>query len=103
MVVLGTVFLRFRGALVPISLHQFSELWQRQAWGQSGHHIVNFSAWCSGIYKTAHRIWLRILSIAFEKELKILGLISHMLNDYIIVIWSPLTVFLCFSISHFSD
>ena len=24
------------------------------------------------IYKTAHRIWLRILSIALEKELKVL-------------------------------
>ena len=34
--------------------------------------IVNFSTWYSGIYKTAHRIWLRILSIAFEKELKVL-------------------------------
>jgi len=26
-----------------------------------------------------------------------------MLNDYIIIIWSPLTVFLCFICSHFSD
>ena len=30
------------------------------------------SCWCSGIYKTAHRIRLR-LSIVLEKELKILG------------------------------
>ena len=85
-VVLGTVNLQFWGALAPILHGQFSELWQHTSRVQSGHHLVNFSSWCSGIYKTAHRIWLRILSIAFEKELKILGLISHMLNDYIIII-----------------
>ena len=37
---------------------------------QSGPHVVNFSTWCVGIYKTAHRVWLRILSTALEKELK---------------------------------
>ena len=26
-----------------------------------------------------------------------------MLDDYIVIIWSPLTVFLCFCVSHFSD
>jgi len=29
-------------------------------------------AWSFSIYKTAHRIWLRILSIVLEKELKVL-------------------------------
>ena len=38
----------------------------------SGHHVVNFSTWGFGIYKTAHRTWLRILSTALEKELKVL-------------------------------
>ena len=33
--------------------------------------IVNLSTWCFGIYKTAHRIWLRILSTTLEKELKV--------------------------------
>ena len=70
LIVLGTVKLSFQGPLVSISL-QFSELWQLMSWVQSGHHEVNFT-WCFGICKTAHRIWLRILSIALEKELKVL-------------------------------
>ena len=46
------------------------------------------------IYKTVHRIRLRILSLALEKELKILDYAY----DYIISICFPLTVFLCFCI-----
>lgn len=44
------------------------------AWVQSGHHIVNFFHLVGGfsIYKTAHRTWLRICSIALEKGLKAL-------------------------------
>ena len=42
------------------------------SWVQSGHHVVNFFTWCVSIYKTAYRIWLRILSIALEKEVKAL-------------------------------
>ena len=38
-------------------------------WVQSGHHVVNLFTLVFSIYKTAHRIWLRILSIALEKEL----------------------------------
>ena len=34
--------------------------------------VTNFSSWCFGIYKTAHRTWLRMLSIALEKELEVL-------------------------------
>ena len=33
--------------------------------------IVNFSTWHFSIYKTAHRIWLGILSVALEEELKV--------------------------------
>ena len=33
------------------------------SWVQSGHHVLNFPTWCFNIYKTACRIWLRILSI----------------------------------------
>ena len=47
----------------------------------------------------ARRIWLRIWSVALEKELKSLTL----LNEYIIIIYSPYTLFLCLSIPHFSD
>ena len=44
----------------------------------SGHHVVNFSPGGGfSIYKTAHRIWLRILSIALEKKLKV----PDMFND----------------------
>ena len=70
LVVLGSVNLQFRGALVPISLWPILRTVAAEV--QSGHHAVNFSTWCFGIYKTAYRIWLRILSTALEKELKVL-------------------------------
>ena len=73
LVVLRTVNLQFCCVLVPISLRSILKLWQLKSWVQSGHHVVNFSTWCFGIYKTVHRIWLRILSIAFEKKLKTLS------------------------------
>ena len=69
LIVLGTINLQFQGPFVPISLGSVFKLWQLTSWVQSGHHVVNFSTWCFGIYKTSHRIWLRILSIALEKEL----------------------------------
>ena len=47
----------------------------------SGHLALNFSTWCFGIYETAHRIWLKMLSIALEKERKFLT----MLNDDTVV------------------
>ena len=73
LVVLGTVNLYFQCELVPIFFYsQFLELWQLTSWVQSDRLLVNFSTWCCGIYKTACRRWLRILSIALEKELKIL-------------------------------
>ena len=56
----------------PFLCSQFSELWQLMSWVQSGHHVANFT-WCFSISKTAHWIWLRILSTALEKELKVLG------------------------------
>ena len=65
----------FRVYLLPFLCGQFTELWQLMSWLQSGHHASNFSTWCFSIYKTAHRTWLRILSVlsvALEKELKIL-------------------------------
>ena len=68
----STVTLQFQGPLVPFLCGPFSELWQLKFWVPSGPHVANFSTWGFGIYKTAHRIWLRILSIALEKELNIL-------------------------------
>ena len=74
------------------------------SWLQCRHHVVNLSTWCFSIYQTAHRIWLRILSIALVKELKVL---LTVLNEYIIIIWFPLTVFFWFPLFlhffHFSD
>ena len=72
LVVLRTVNLQFCCVLVPISLRSVLKLWQLKSWVQSGHHVVNFSTWCFGIYKAAHRIWFRILSIALEKKLNVL-------------------------------
>ena len=42
------------------------------SWLQSGHHVVNFPGGGFSVYKTARRIWLRVLSIALEEELKVL-------------------------------
>ena len=42
----------------------------------SGHHVVHFSTWGFSIYKTAHRTWFRISSIAVEKKLKVLDYAS---------------------------
>ena len=51
--------------LFPFLWSQFSGLWQLMSWVQLGHCVVNVS-----VCKTAHRLWLRVLSIALEKELK---------------------------------
>ena len=38
------------------------------------------------IYKTAHRIWLRVLSIALEKKLKVLDFANRLINyDYFVL------------------
>lgn len=44
---------------------------------QSGRHIVNFlPGGAFSNYKTAERIWLRILSVPVEEELKVLDLLD---------------------------
>ena len=82
LVVLGTVNLQFWGLCVPISLWSVLRTVAVPVLGPPGHLVVTFSAWCPGIYTTAHRIWLRILPRALEKGLKVLTV----LNDYIIII-----------------
>ena len=84
------------GCTYSIFLGPFSELWQLTSWVQSDHQVVNFSTWYFGVYKTAHRMWLRILSITLEKELKSS---LTVLNSCVIIIQSPLALFLCFHIS----
>ena len=70
---LGTINLQFQGLFVSISLRPFLRI---MSWIQSGHPVVNFSTWGYSVYKTTHRIWLRVLSIALEKKLKVLDCAS---------------------------
>lgn len=71
--VLSTVSLQFQHRFVSSFWGQFSERWQLISWlHKSGHHGVNFLHLLLSIYETAHRIWLTVLSIALEKELKVL-------------------------------
>ena len=72
---LDTVHRQFRVRLFPFVCGRFSELRQLVSWVRCGYRVLNFSAWCSGIYKTAHEMWLRILSTALEKELKVLTIL----------------------------
>ena len=68
--------------LFPLLCGQFSELWQFMSWVQSDHQVVNVSTWYFDIYETAHRMWLRILSISRRKNWRSLT----MLNAYISII-----------------
>ena len=73
LVVLGAVFQSWVH-LFPILCDQFSELWQLKSWVQFGHHVpgdqlLQLVFW---YYKAAYRIWLKMLSIAHEKELEVL-------------------------------
>ena len=74
--VLGTVTLQFQGPFVPVSLQPNLGTAAAHVLGIVGCQVVNFSTWCFCIYKRVHRIWLRILSIALEKELKVLDYAS---------------------------
>ena len=64
--------------MFPFLCGQVSELWQLMSWIQSGHPVVNFPTWSTD--KTAHKIWLRILSIALEKELEVLPWLCLMIT-----------------------
>ena len=72
-VALGAVNLLFQGQFVSTPLRPILELWQLILWVQPGHHVVNFFHLVGFRYpQTTHRLWLRILFIALEKELKVL-------------------------------
>ena len=63
------------------------------------------SPWCFGIYKTAPTVWLRILSIAPEKELKVLDC-AWWLHYYYLVSFDCFPLLLHFSflrLNIFSD
>ena len=66
------VKLQFQSPFVPISLRSVLGIVAAHVLGTVWPCVVNFSTWGFCIYKRAHRIWLRILPIALEKELKVL-------------------------------
>ena len=73
LIVSSTVSLQFLGWFVPISLRPVlgivAAYVMATVWSSCVNffHLVGFS-----IYKTAHRTWLRICSIALEEDLKVL-------------------------------
>ena len=67
MAVLDTANLHSQDPFIPISLQPVLGMVAAYVLVQSDHHVVNFPTWYFGVYKTAHRIWLRILPTALEK------------------------------------
>ena len=67
------------------------------SWLQSGHHAINFFHLVRGfsIYKTAPRVWLGILSLALEEELKVLDF-AYGLNYYCFVLFDCFALLLHF-------
>ena len=92
LIVLGTVNLQVRGLFVPISLRSLLGIVAAYVLGTVWSSYSYFSTWFFGIYKTTHRIFPSMLSVDLEKEQKTL----NMLNDYIIIIQSPLTPVQCY-------
>ena len=63
---------QFHSRLFPISLQSALGLWQLihthiWSWLQFCHYVVTYSS-CFSICKTAHREWLRILSVALRRN-----------------------------------
>ena len=76
LIVLGTVSLQFQDGFVPISLRPVLRIVaayvMAKAWSSCSSLLPPGGGF--SVSKTAHRIWLRILSIALEEELKVLDL-----------------------------
>ena len=64
------------------------------SWLQPGHSLLPPGGGLS-IYKIAHRIWLQILSIALEKELKVLDF-AYCLIYYCFVLFDYFSLLLHF-------
>ena len=95
----------------PVSLGRLQNSWSSGPWSSCSHFLearsqnrgslchgsslvimsLTSSPWCCSIY----RAWLRILSVALEEALKTLTLLA----DYTAIIWSALTLSLCFCMS----
>ena len=72
LVVSGTVTPQFQGPFPPISLWPVPRIVAACVLGTVWSSAVNSSTWGFSICKTAHRMCLRIPSIALEKELRVL-------------------------------
>ena len=74
LIVSSTVNLQFHGRFVSISLRSVLRTWQLTSWLQPGHRAVTSLLPGGGfsVCRAAHRVWLWMLSIAFEKELNVL-------------------------------
>ena len=90
LVVLGTVNHHFQGALVPISLPSILGIVAAQVLGTVW-VIMSLTFPPGGL---VHRKWLRILSTALEKELKVLGLIITLLLFSLLRLFSFVSPFL---------
>ena len=97
LIVLCTVSLQFQGQFVPIFWSQF------MSWLESSHRAVNFFHQI-GVSVSIRQlgygciIWLRILSIALEKELKAFNF-AYWLNYYCFVLFDCFPLLLYFLIS----
>ena len=95
LIVLSTVNLQFLGRFVPISLRPILGMVavyvMATVWSSCSYLLPPGGGF--SIYKTAHRVWLWILSIALEKELKVLDF-AYWLNYCCFVPFA----FLCFCI-----
>ena len=61
-----------RVGVFPFPWGWFLELWKLMSQLQSDNQVVNVSHLVGfSVSKTAHRIWLRIFSLALEKEIKV--------------------------------
>ena len=74
-----------RVGLLPFSWGESLESWQLMSGLHCDRYVVNFFHLAGGcsICKTAHRVWLRILSIALEEELKALDIAKWLSCDYL--------------------
>ena len=63
--------LQFQGRCVPVSWREVLELFQLTSWLPWCMYSTSPPGGSFHIYMTAYRVWLRILSIALEKELEV--------------------------------
>ena len=95
LILLSTVNFQFQGWFVSISWGQFSQLCQLMSWLQSGHHIVNFSAWWGFQYlqDSSQDMAQNIIYSPWEGTKKEPCLMVHY---YYLLFFDCFSLFLCF-------